>query len=108
MNHLPQKVIHYTDLAPAKPGDPNAEEWETYRREVHRLLAEGHEGRFAIIEGREIVAIVDTEEEAWAEGYRRMPRVTVIRHILTNEPLIRLSNRYLMWRASNSQLPPTG
>ena len=37
-------TIHYTQLAEARPGDDFYLEWNTYRREVGRLLAEGHEG----------------------------------------------------------------
>jgi hypothetical protein len=43
-----QGTIHYSQLPPAEPGSRIAREWETYRREVGRLLAEGHEGRFLL------------------------------------------------------------
>lgn len=39
------------DLPPADPGDPLAEEWELFRREVRRLLLDGHRGRFAVVRG---------------------------------------------------------
>ncbi len=46
---------------------PLETEAATYRREVARLLAEGHAGRYALIKGNEIISIWDTQREAlWA------------------------------------------
>ncbi len=45
-------------------GQPFAQEWKTFKREVSRLLAEGHRGRFAVIKGNEIVSIWDTVRDA--------------------------------------------
>jgi hypothetical protein len=39
-------------------------EAETYRREVVRLLAEGHAGRHVLIKGDEVVSIWDTQRDA--------------------------------------------
>jgi hypothetical protein len=50
---------HYTELPEAKQGEPLAEEWNTYRREVGRLLSEHQEGRFILIKGQEIIGIYD-------------------------------------------------
>lgn len=63
-------TIHYTELPPAKPGEELAEEWETYRREVGRLLAEGNEGRYILIKGREIIGTWDRDREALDAGYK--------------------------------------
>ncbi len=42
---------------PDVPDDqPFAREWKTFTREVRRLIAEGHRGRFAIIKGDQIVS----------------------------------------------------
>jgi hypothetical protein len=41
--------VHYTELAKAKQGDTFFHEWNGYRREVGRLLAEGQEGRHVLI-----------------------------------------------------------
>jgi hypothetical protein len=41
---------------------------ETYRREVGRLLAEGHAGRHALIKGEEVVSIWDTQRDALQAG----------------------------------------
>jgi hypothetical protein len=40
----------------------------TYRRELPRLLAEGHEGRFAVIHDDQVVSIWDTFEDAYQAG----------------------------------------
>ncbi len=43
----------------------------TYFRELPRLLAEGHEGRFVLIKGDQIVGIWDTSGDALQAGYDR-------------------------------------
>lgn len=63
-------TIHHTELPPAKPGESLAEEWETYRREVGRLLAEGNEGRYILIKGQQIIGIWDRQDDALATGYK--------------------------------------
>jgi hypothetical protein len=84
------RTLPYTELPPAQPGDRLAQEWETYRREVGRLLAEGLEGKVAIIKGDEIVGIYDTWEEARAAGLEKyLLESHMLRPILSREPLIR-------------------
>lgn len=83
--------IHYSRLPPAKPGSPLAEESETYRREVERLLAEGREGKFVLIRGTELVGFYDTFEEASREGTRRYfvkREPYLIKQVLTYEPTL--------------------
>jgi hypothetical protein len=83
-NHPPPfpepPTIHYTELPPAKPGEPLAEEWETYRREVGRLLAEGNEGRYILIKSGEIIGVWDREEDALAMGYELFLRQSFLVH----------------------------
>ena len=40
---IQRPTIHYTELPEDTPDSPLYQEWNTYRREVGRLLAEGHE-----------------------------------------------------------------
>ena len=54
------RTIHFSTLPDGKPGSNN-QDWNVYRREVGRLLAEGNEGRWVLIQGEEIVGIWDTE-----------------------------------------------
>jgi hypothetical protein len=89
-------TIHYTELPEGKPGDALYHEWNLYRREAGRLLAEGHEGKFVLIKGEEIIGIWNTHEEARAVGlarYLRQPHL--IHQVLTREPQIRLPLRLL-------------
>src|SRR5205823_4698049 len=89
-------TVHYTELLPAEPDSPLAAEWETYRREVGRLLAEGHEGRHILIKGNEIIGIWDTDEEAYSEGRRRFPLEPILVHkIQERERMLRTRLSYL-------------
>jgi hypothetical protein len=91
MRPLEYPTIHYTELAPACPDEPLAVEWNFYRREVGRLLKQGHEGRWVLIKGEEIIGIYD-DREAMAEVYKRypFPRETLFVHqIQTRERLYR-------------------
>ena len=63
--------IHYTELPPSQSGSQRKEEWETYRREVGRLIAEGYEGKCILIKNESIIGIYDTMDEAKDEGRRR-------------------------------------
>ena len=86
----PPPTLHYTELPPARPGDTLAEEWETYRREVGRLLAEGNEGRHILIKGREIIGIWDTQEEALAIAYQKfLLQAFLVHQIQERERLLR-------------------
>jgi hypothetical protein len=84
------RTIHFTQLQPVMPGSPLAEEWETYRREVGRLLAEGHEGRFVLIKGVQPIGIWNSRQEALTEGMKRfLNEPFLLKQILTNEPMLK-------------------
>ena len=98
--HVPANTIPYTELPPARPDSPIATEWETYRREVGRLLAEGQEGRFVLIKGEEIIGIWDGREDANAEGLRRyLLQPFLLHQVRSREPLVRLSPAVKLWDA---------
>jgi hypothetical protein len=89
-----RQTVAHTELPPPQPDSPLFQEWNLYRREVGRLLAEGQEGRFVLIKGEEIVGVWDTEEEAEAvavRSYRMQP--CLIHQVRGREPLIRMSSR---------------
>jgi hypothetical protein len=46
-------------------------EWETFQRELPRLLQEGHRGKYALIRGDAIDSVWPTLDEAMAAGYDR-------------------------------------
>jgi hypothetical protein len=83
-------TVHHTALPEARADSPLYHEWNTYRREVSRLLAEGHEGRWVLITDREIVGLWDTQEETDRVAAVRFPaRSVLIKQVLTREPIIR-------------------
>ena len=51
--------------------EPLRTEIRTYLRELPRLLADGHEGRHALIKGEEVLSIWDTFEDALQAGTDR-------------------------------------
>jgi hypothetical protein len=84
------RTIHYTELPADTSGGRGAVEWNFYRREVGRLLAEGHEGKWVLIKGEEIVGIWDTRDEAKAVALERFPMQDIlVQQILTREPVLR-------------------
>lgn len=60
MNAAMPGKIHYTELPDGRPGSALQAEWEVFRRELPRLLAEGHEGQYAVVSAREVVGLWDS------------------------------------------------
>jgi hypothetical protein len=56
-------TIHHTKLP---EGDPSDREYQTYRREAGRLVAEGHDGKWALIKGDDVFGVFDALDEARA------------------------------------------
>lgn len=84
------RTISYTELPPPARDSQLAVEWNAYRREVGRLIAEGHEGRFVLFKGEEILGIWNTREEATTEGVTRFGlQPFLIHQIRSREPLVR-------------------
>jgi hypothetical protein len=59
--------------APGTVGNVDAIRTEiaTYRRELPRLIAEGHAGRFVLIKGDAVVSVWDTSDDAYQAGCER-------------------------------------
>lgn len=68
------RTIDYRQLEPVPPGFFLTVEWDTYRREVPRLLSEGLEGKYILIQGSTIIGIWDTEQESELAAARLDPR----------------------------------
>src|ERR1043166_241795 len=66
-------AIPWTELPPSQPDSALCQEWDFYRHEVGRLLAEGHENRFVLIKGRTIIGIWDSEGEATTVAFSEYP-----------------------------------
>jgi hypothetical protein len=93
-----KRTIHWTELPEDTSGGPIATESNFYRRAVGRLLAEGHENRWALIKGEEIIGIWDTREEAFAVASERyLLQPVLVQQILENEPVLRLPYRWRRW-----------
>ncbi len=87
---LEPPTIHYTQLPRDSSGGRGATEWNAYLREVGRLLAEGHEGRWVLIRGEAVVGIWDTEAEANRIRLEHFLMQDVLIHqIRTHEPVLR-------------------
>jgi hypothetical protein len=84
-------TIHCTELSEANTGEPLYLEWNTYRREVGRLLAEGHEGQYTLIKNDTVLGVYACETAALAEGFKRFPGQTFLVHqIREMEPILRI------------------
>ena len=69
---------------------PLEREAETYRREVGRLLAEGHEGKVALIKGDTIIGFYDTWEAARQAGLQKyLLEGHLVQTIREHEPVLR-------------------
>jgi hypothetical protein len=64
-------------------------ELETYRRELPRLLAEGHEGKFALVHGDRVDSLWDTDQQAYEEGCKRFKlELFLVQQVVKDEPPI--------------------
>jgi hypothetical protein len=82
--------IPCTDLPPARTDSPLFAEWNAYRREVGRLLAEGRQGQFVLIKAERIVALFPAEREALDHGHRLFPNQPFLVHqVRAKKPLLR-------------------
>jgi hypothetical protein len=61
--------LKYTELPEAEPDSPVAEEWHIFRREVERLLSEGHKDKVALIKEGQPITIWDTLHDAAQAGW---------------------------------------
>jgi hypothetical protein len=89
--------IHYSELGPNTRPTPLDLEWETYRKEVGRLIADGHEGQFVMIKGTEIVGFFDSFWDAHRAGLDQFGVFSpfFIHQVQTWERLFKLGSRYL-------------
>jgi hypothetical protein len=98
--------VHYTALPEAKPGEALYLEWNTYRRIVGRLLAEGNEGRFVLIKGEEVLGLYDTREAARAAGLARfLLEPFLVKPLCVEEPPLRVRGVNFPWPSCASHSP---
>ena len=87
-----RRTIHYTELPEMSPHDLLRREWDSFRRDLPRLLAEGHEGEFALLRGEELIGLYPSQDDALRAGYDKFLLEPFLVHaIRTEEPLLRIS-----------------
>jgi hypothetical protein len=71
-------------------GGRTATEWNYYRREVGRLLADGYENKWVLIKGETIVGIWNTQAEADQFRLQRfLMQDVLLQQVRTHEPVLR-------------------
>ncbi|MCI0462493.1 MAG: hypothetical protein L0Z62_36545 [Gemmataceae bacterium] len=86
-----RRTIHYTQVPDLPPDSPIYREWLTFRRELPRLLAEGHEGKWTLVKGEALAGLYPTRDEAVLAGYEKFGlEQFMIQQILTEAPLLLL------------------
>jgi hypothetical protein len=96
-------TISYTELPEAKPDSPLCTEWNFYRNEAGRLIAQGHLGRHVLIKGEQIVGIWDSYDDAMTEAYRQFfGQPFLVHQVQERERVLRCVSVHL-WR--NLRLP---
>jgi hypothetical protein len=92
--------IPFTALPADNSNEPLAQEWNVYRREIGRLLAEGHQGRFVLIKGEEIVDLFDDWSAARQAGLKRYLREPFFVHAIREvEPHLHIRGINRPWLA---------
>jgi len=100
MNEQTRSTLPYTELPDLAPGEVFQEEWDTYRREVARLLAEGCEGRFVLIKGRQVIDIFDTWHAARIAGLRlSLTEPFFVKRLVVEEPILRRQPHSTLFRS---------
>jgi hypothetical protein len=84
-------TIHFTAMPDVPADDPHYLECQTFRRELPRLLAQGHEGKWALIKGNEIVGVFETLDEAHIAGLARYPSESfILQPVREWQPVLRM------------------
>src|SRR5437764_13657776 len=92
-------VAHYTEVGDLPADSPIYREFLTYRRELPRLLAEGHEGKFALIKGEEIIGLFASLDEGRRPGREQFSfQPFMVQPIREWEPLLRLGGLHRQCR----------
>jgi hypothetical protein len=85
-----QLKIHYTQVKDVPHNNPIYRECQTFQREMPRLLAEGLEGKVALVKGDEIIGIFADEAEAIRVGREKyLMQPFMVKPILEWEPVYR-------------------
>ncbi len=97
---IERPTIHYTELPESASDSPIATEWNFYRREVGRLLAQGLEGKWVLIKGEEIIGIWNMEEEADQFRLKHfLKQPVLLKQLCAQEPVLRGGAYLRPWRS---------
>lgn len=96
------KTIHYSNLPETPINHALCREWNTYRSEVARLLANGNEGQWVLIKEQSIIGVFHSMAEAESK-VEKLEWPFLIRRIVEHEPVLRIRGYSLPW--PNSILP---
>jgi hypothetical protein len=82
------RTMHFSELTESDPNSPLGLEWNTYLKNLGRLLQEGHANKHILIKGDQIIGIWDTRDRALMEGRQRFPGQDIFVHqVLEFEPV---------------------
>jgi hypothetical protein len=74
MNPIERPMLHWTEV-PAPPADSNLHhDYKVFCRELPRLLAEGHAGKFVVIKDGSLLGPFVSRREALYAGVERFPQ----------------------------------
>lgn len=83
-------TIHFTKMADQAADSPIYEEVKTFRRELPRLLAEGHEGKWVLIKGDKIVGLFESLDEGYCRGRKLyLLQPFIVQPVSEQQPLLR-------------------
>jgi hypothetical protein len=76
-------------MAQPPANTPIYPEAQTFRRELPRLLAEGHEGKWALINGDDVIDLLETFDEGYRIGRERfLLQPFIVQPVRERQPLI--------------------
>jgi hypothetical protein len=91
LDKLDRPTVHYTKLPHSQPDDVLYQEWETYLRELPRLLSEGREGQAILIKGEKIIGFFESDEAASDHGTKLfLLQPFLVQKIREHEPVYRI------------------
>jgi hypothetical protein len=83
------------ELPEAQADSELHQEWNYYRTQVERLLAESYEGQFVLIKGEQIIGMWNTRAEAKAVALEKfLMQPCLIHQIRSREPIEHMSARF--------------
>jgi hypothetical protein len=84
-------TIHWTELPEEAADSSIATEWRCFRREVGRLLEEGHEGKWVLIKDEQIIGIYETFRGAREIALQKyLGQSVLIQQVRSREPILRV------------------